>query len=245
MRCGYGVAFLLLSFYQYAAITIKGSRIILKHSEKETILPIKNSSAYPVIIQSWVDDGHPDGTPEKAVNSPVISIPVIFRLNEGELKYIRLLNKLIPYYTDHESLYWLNLYEIAPKPKNKKFNENAVSVATRLQIKLFYRPDKLNMTISEISDRLTFAQNKKSKVLIVCNPTPFYVTFSMLRVKNPRSDLPGMMLKPFSLQDIKLMQNWVGSKIEYQLISDSGEHSRYEKVIDLNDKKICPVLGKT
>lgn len=231
MKFSYMIIFLLFPFCPYAAVTIEASRIILKHSEKEKILSIKNSGAYPVIIQSWVDDGHPDSTPEKAVNSPVISVPVIFRLNEGELKYIRLLNKLTPYYTDHESLYWLNLYEITPKQKNKKFNENTVHVAIRLQIKLFYRPDKFNMTISEISDKLTFAQNKKSKVLTVYNPTPLYVTFSMLRVKNTRSDLPGMMIKPFSLQDIKLMHNWVGSKIEYQLIGDSGEHSHHEKVI--------------
>lgn len=231
MKFGYVVAFLLFSFYQYAAITIKGSRIILKHSEKEAILPIKNSGTYPVIIQSWVDDGYPESTPEKAAHSPVISVPVIFRLNEGELKYIRLLNKLTPYDTDHESLYWLNLYEITPKPKNKKFDENAVSVVVRLQIKLFYRPDRFNMTISEISDKLKFVQNKRSKVLTICNPTPFYVTFSMLRVKKTSYELPGMMMKPFSSQDIKLMQNWVGRKIEYQLIGDSGEYNGYEKVI--------------
>ena len=222
---------ILFSSYSQAAIMIEGSRVVVKHSQKEATLPIKNTSKYPVIIQSWVDDGSPDGTPEKAANSPIIAIPTIFRLNENEIKYIRLVNKLTPHPTDRELLYWLNLYEVTPIPENEKDNTNVVNVAVRLQIKLFYRPDDLKATISEISDQIQFIQDKGSSRVTINNPTPFYVTFSKLQVGKTGEQLPIMLLKPFSEQYTEIKQNSSGNKMEYSLIDDSGEQSNYEKEI--------------
>nr|WP_282560713.1 molecular chaperone [Providencia alcalifaciens] len=225
------VLMILLCSYSQAAMMIEGSRVIIKHSQREATLPIKNTSKYPVIIQSWVDDGAPDGTPEKASHSPIISIPTIFRLNENELKYIRLVNKFMPSSTDRESLYWLNLYEITPTPDNEKDNTSIINVAVRLQIKVFYRPDNLNATIGEISDQIQFTLDKGSQRLIIKNPTPFYITFNKLQMGKTGEQLPTMLLNPFSEQQTEIKQNNTNNKILFSLIDDSGEQNHYEKEI--------------
>lgn len=99
-----------------AGIIIESSRVVFSAADRERSLLLSNGNAYPVIVQAWIDDGAPEGTPETADNVPILPLPGLFRLESGEKKNLRLLATQQTQPQDRESLYWLNIYEI-PQPK--------------------------------------------------------------------------------------------------------------------------------
>lgn len=201
-----------------ADLALEGSRVILYHSDREASFKIKNDGEFPVIIQTWVDDGNPENTPETITDVSALSLPPVLQLQPNNSQLIRIINKFTHTDKEKEALYWLNLYEITPKPVNKKEDENLINVVVRLQIKVFYRPDHLVMNISEVSQSLIFT--KSDKQLTIENPTPFYVTIkSASGEHNPNIIIP--MLAPFSKQQVTLANEKI-NQISYVLIDDFG-----------------------
>ncbi|WP_193015146.1 molecular chaperone [Proteus sp. FME41] len=217
-RVGIFILLMCFSIIASANLALDGSRVVLYHSDREASLNIKNDGEYPVVIQTWVDDGNPDNTPETITDVSALSLPPVLQLKPSESQLVRVINKFTNMDKEKETLYWLNLYEITPKPVNKKEDENLINVVVRLQIKVFYRPDNLMMKISEVSESLKFT--KSDKLLTIENPTSFYVTVkSAFGENNPNIIIP--MLAPFSKQQAVLENNQI-NQISYVLIDDFG-----------------------
>lgn len=223
--------FIFLLFYPFIAISnllLDGSRVILYQSDKEASLMIKNTEKYPVIVQSWVDNGDPANTPETITDVSALSLPPILKLKSNEAQQIRIINKFTNTVQDRESLYWLNLLEITPKQDGQYQEDNLINVTIRLQIKVFYRSDNLNMSISERSNAILF--KKIDNQLFIENPTPFYITVQSASIDD-NSTILLPMLPPFSKQKITV-ENKKITRIKYILLDDWGNAFSDEKKLD-------------
>ncbi|HGJ5875514.1 MAG TPA: molecular chaperone [Arsenophonus sp.] len=74
--------------------------------------------------------------------------------------------------TDHESVFYLNVLDIPPKPTNLK-TKNTLQLALRTRIKLFYRPQNISKTSQDIADHIKI--NKAGKALFIANPTAYFL----------------------------------------------------------------------
>ncbi|QBM22876.1 molecular chaperone [Citrobacter arsenatis] len=223
-----GVLMLLLSRLVLAGVMVESSRVVFSAADPERTLILFNSNAYPVIVQSWVDDGSPDGTPENAINSPVMPLPGIFRLEPGERKSLRLLATQMPLPTDREVLYWLNIYEIPPADARLPKEAMLVKVAVRLQLKLFCRPAHLELSVDDVAEKQQFSIFRQPGLLAlkVTNPTPYYATFDSVEVTDgsESQQVNVGMLAPFASKTLRLNGNQMDfpKKIHFLLINDDG-----------------------
>jgi P pilus assembly chaperone PapD len=219
---------LLLSSWAQAGMIVESSRVVFYAADRERSLLLSNGNPYPVIVQTWIDNGAPEGTPETAGDVPVLPLPGIFRLEPGERKNLRLLATQIQQPQDRESLYWLNVYEIPPTDANLPPGVSAVKVAVRLQLKMFYRPKNLKPNVEKLTELQQFSLIRQPGVikLKVENTSPYYATFSAASLAGGGKSYPADigMLAPFSSKtlDINGEANWQPSSISYILINDDG-----------------------
>lgn len=227
-----GLLLLVISKAAFAGMMVESSRVVYSAGERERSLMLANTNDYPVIVQTWIDHGDPNGTPENASNIPAIPLPGIFRLEPGEKKMLRLLSTQIAQPKDRESLYWLNIYEIPPTDAHLPPGTSAVKVAVRLQLKMFWRPQALKMDREDVLKALRFTLVRKpgSLALKIVNPTPYYATFktgilSDGAVNHP-INIP--MVAPLSEEiiPVDVPGNWQPKRLNYILINDDGDDEK-------------------
>lgn len=209
-----------------AGVTAERTRIIFRQSQREASLTLVNLNAYPVITQVWVDDGLLDREPD-TVQAPFIVLPPIFRLDSQGQRSLRLLYTGIPLPRDRESLYWLNIYEIPPQPKEWDQVEalSMMAVTMRIQMKLFYRPQGLEPSADTAAQHLVFGL--EAGHLRLNNPTPYYITLAALDLLLGEShwSLSPMLLPPFSTQWKKLPDTFPQAQngaVRFTWIDDEG-----------------------
>lgn len=223
--------FIFISFSLKAGVIVESSRIVYSESNREQSLMLANGNSYPVIVQCWIDNGDPDGSPETAGETPILPLPGIFRLEPGEKKVVRLLATGIEQPKDRESLYWLNIYELTPNESFRQPEKPVVKVAIRLQIKVFYRPTSIK---NDDNDDVEFhLSNKETGSVYVENKSPRYITFSKVEISGAgRSGVfyPGMV-SPFSKIKVNSgLAIFKPNKVKYTVINDDGN-----EVIKISD----------
>ncbi len=220
-------ACLLTPLEVYAGVTAERTRVIFHEGEREASLAVVNQNPYPVIVQVWSDNGDLDSAPETA-NAPIIPLPAVFRLNPLQQRSLRLLftGQRLP--QDRESLYWLNLYEIPPRPSEElAAGESRLTVTLRTQMKLIYRPKGLQPTVEHAPSRLIFRQDRGT--LRVENPTPYVITLVAVEVRQDSKSLPvqGGLIAPFSQRELPLPRSQpIDSKVHFSWIDDDGNHKQ-------------------
>ncbi|WP_205700946.1 molecular chaperone [Jeongeupia sp. USM3] len=208
-----------------AGVIVESSRVVFAAGAREQSLLLANSESYPILVQVWIDDGKPEGTPETA-EAPVMPLPAIFRLEPGEKKNLRLLNTAgAAQPRDRESLYWLNVYAVPPRDAKLPPGASSLTVAIRLQLKVFFRP-KLAVPVDARLDRLRFSmQGQGEHALNIENPTPYFVTLSRLKISGGGGEqqLAGGMIAPFSAMKVAVDDGIEGVRsVDYAIIDDDG-----------------------
>lgn len=147
-----------------AAFVLNGTRFVYEEGKKNTSFEVTNNADETYGGQIWVDNSNQgDGV-------YMITTPPFFKIGPKQKQIARILRTDTPLPTDRESLFWLNVQEIPPKPKNE--DGNLLSVAVNTRVKLFFRP-------KSIIDGRKGAE-KKIKVIhqgnnsFLSNPTPYY-----------------------------------------------------------------------
>ncbi|WON76642.1 molecular chaperone [Serratia sp. UGAL515B_01] len=220
---------LLLSSWVQAGVVIESSRVVFSGEDRERSLQLLNANPYPVVVQAWIDDGAPEGTPENAGEVPVIPLPGLFRLEPGEKKNLRLLATQVPQPQERESLYWLNIYEIPPTEQNAAIDQIKIKVAIRLQLKMLYRPKDLSPAVNHLLklQHFNLIREPGRLKLEVENRSPYYATYqdATLTHATDRYAVDIGMLAPFSSKIIILdrSSNHQYQNISYQLINDDGD----------------------
>ncbi|KPC53805.1 Chaperone protein PapD precursor [Amantichitinum ursilacus] len=177
-----------------AGLVISRTRLVYTVGAASMTLQVANAETWPLLIEAWVDRGAPDGTPENAI-APVMPVPALFRLAPGQIINLRLVPTLnesgvAPAGPNVESLYWLNLNAIAPHGDT---SPAGIELATRLQLKVLYRPAGLpaaNHAIKQLQHRW------QAGGLLLANPTPFHL--QLVGVGSPEQGQTDVLLAPGS-----------------------------------------------
>jgi chaperone protein EcpD len=214
-----------------ASVVIGGTRVVFPAGQGEVTVRLSNTAAHPALVEAWIDDGDVQSTPETA-STPFLITPPLFRMEANKDQSLRILYvagaKPLP--TDRESLFWLNVLEIPPKPTGEAADRNTLQFAIRSRLKLFYRPATLPGDALNAPDQLTFkaVSDGDGAALEVHNPTPYYITISKLSFGASGKPIPGAegMVAPFGNLRLPLRGEAhapvAGTPIIFTTINDYG-----------------------
>ncbi|WP_343551203.1 fimbria/pilus periplasmic chaperone [Pantoea sp.] len=206
----------LVSSQAFASIVITGTRVIYHQEDKEVSVQLKNVGSAPVLIQSWVDNGDANATPE-TIQSPYVITPPVNRVDAAKGQTLRLsLTNATGFAHDRESVSWLNVLEIPAKGKEKQ-DLNTLQMAFRSRIKLFYRPAGLQGDPNEAVKSLSWSVSGGQ--LKATNPTPFNVSLVTITVNGKTIDAD--MVPPLSSLNFKINAG-AGAKISGDYVNDYG-----------------------
>lgn len=229
--CAVLVALCLCTPGARASVVIGGTRVVFPAQQGEVTVRLSNAADKPALVEAWIDTGDVHSTPD-SVSTPFLITPPLFRMEANKDQSLRILfapgSQPLP--TDRETLFWLNVLEIPPKPGGAAADRNTLQFAIRSRLKLFYRPAELPGDPLKAPDLLVFkvASDAQGAALDVHNPTPYYVTISKLSFGSEGVPVAGAegMVAPFG--DLHLpLKNLAhvpaaGTSIAFTTIDDYG-----------------------
>ena len=238
--CAVLAALCLFAASANASVVIGGTRVVFHARQGEATLRLSNTSDRPALVEAWIDTGDVKSTPD-SVNTPFLITPPLFRIEANKDQNLRILyvsgSQSPP--SDRESLFWLNVLEIPPKPTGAAADRNTLQFAIRSRLKLFYRPANLPGDPLKAPDQLTFkaASDAHGTALEIHNPTPYYITISKLSLGADNKPLDGAegMVTPFG--DLHLPLKGVthapvaGTPVVFTTINDFGAGDPHKEVV--------------
>ncbi|MGY3041238.1 P pilus assembly chaperone PapD [Rhodanobacter sp. TND4EL1] len=222
-----------------ATVVIGGTRVVFPAQRGEVTVRLSNVGNSPALIEAWIDSGNPQSTPDN-VESPFLITPPLFRIEANKDQSLRILAASPQLPADRESLFWLNVLEVPPKPTNSQAaGKNMLQFAVRSRLKLFYRPAKLVGDALKAAGQLTWqAHVGDQKVsLDTHNNSPFYITISKLslQVNGKQYTASSGMVAPFS--DLQLTVEGLanlpasGTTVTYTTINDYGAADAHQGAV--------------
>lgn len=169
----------------YAGVTINGTRVVYPADQREVSLSMVNDGTEARLVQAWVDSGDAGERPESS-KAPFVITPPMARVDPGKGQTLRIMFTGANLPQDRETVFWLNVLEIPPKPKaGTDKADNYMQLAVRSRMKLFYRPKGLQGTPDAAADQLSWRLVSEGKGYSVecTNNTPFNVSFSDVSFK--------------------------------------------------------------
>jgi chaperone protein EcpD len=222
-----------------ATVVIAGTRVVFPAATGEVTVRLSNEGSQPALVEAWIDDGDPSSTPDTA-KVPFLVTPPLARMNAGKGQSLRIVFAGQPLPTDHESLFWLNVLEIPPKPTARTGEEqNTLQFAVRSRLKLFFRPAQLGGDSATAAQDIiwSMARDGDGYALEAHNKSPYYITFSKVAaVAGQISHDAGIgMVAPQSTLRLKLSQLDrslpPGNEIDYTVINDFGAATPYKGAV--------------
>jgi chaperone protein EcpD len=211
----------------HAEIIIHGTRAIYPSNAREITIQLSNDGTKPSLVQAWIDEGDANTTPDQS-KAPFIISPPIFRVEpqRGQALRITALPKTSTLNQNQETLFWLNVLDIPPKPKEQadsEVPENYLQLAIRSRIKFFYRPSGLKEEVTLAPSKLQWSRSGSS--LNVKNPTPYFITITAINSSSDNKTVDilnnGAMLKPFSTEKLTISTAPIG-KLTFNTLNDYG-----------------------
>ncbi|WP_323137570.1 fimbria/pilus periplasmic chaperone [Dyella subtropica] len=217
-----------------AGVVIDNTRVIYPAQQREvTVKLINEDKQSPLLVQAWIDDGNEKSTPDQ-LNVPFLLTPPVFRMDPGKgqaLRVVYLKDRPLP--ADRESVFWLNVLEVPPKPKVAKGEEsNTLQLAFRTRIKLFYRPEDLKGSAADAPSQLrwTLVTDGAGRALQAENPSAYHVSFESVALAVEGRDIKSEdvnMIAPhatqrFSLKEVNLTAD-AKLEVHFTSIGDYGE----------------------
>ncbi|MGH8184229.1 MAG: fimbrial biogenesis chaperone [Rhodanobacteraceae bacterium] len=221
----------------HADVVIGGTRVVFPAQQGEVTLRLSNEGDKPALVEAWIDTGDVHSTPN-SVSTPFLITPPLFRMEPHKDQSLRILyvQGAKPLPTDRESLFWLNVLEIPPKPAGAVADKNTLQFAIRSRLKLFYRPANLPGASVKAPDQLTFkaGTGNHGATLEVHNPTPYYITISKLALGANAAPVAGAagMVAPFGNLQLPLKQApSAGTPVVFTTINDYGAGDSHKGVV--------------
>jgi len=223
MRTLYILATMLLaSGSAWSNVIINGTRVIYPENTKETVVQLINNGDDPSLVQAWIDDGDINSTPETA-KVPFLLTPPVVKVNghNGQQLRIKKLPASLP--GDRESVFYLNVLDIPPKPENMQ-SLNTMQLAIKSRIKVFYRPTALKGTLEQAINQLRL--NADARGFTIINNSPFNITIANIEGSGESKLLENsLMVAPFS-QDTAISKKSVrkGQSYRVMYVDDAGAY---------------------
>lgn len=163
---------LVMSSQAMAAFVLNGTRFIYEEGKKNTSFEVTNQATETFGGQVWVDNTL------QGNGVYMVPAPPFFKVAPKEKQIIRVMKTDSSLPSDRESLFWLNVQEIPPKPKATEGSQLAVAVNTR--VKLIYRPKALVEGRKDAEKKMQVVLSGGESVLK--NPTPYYFAVTGMKV---------------------------------------------------------------
>jgi chaperone protein EcpD len=212
-----------------ASVVIGGTRVIYGAREPEVTIKLSNEGQSPALVQSWVDAGDVKSAPS-TTRVPFVVTPPISRIDPAKSQTLRIVYTGEPLPRDRESVFWLDVLEVPPRPNGAEADMNRIQLAFRSRIKLFYRPDELKGKLADapaqLAWRLTQVDGKPA--LEARNPTPYYVSVIGITLQTGARKAvaeDGGMVGPGETHAFPLSGDAVeaaGSTVYYTTLNDYG-----------------------
>jgi P pilus assembly chaperone PapD len=193
---------MLLAASAHASVIIVGTRVIYPAGSRDVSIRLLNRGDRPALIQAWIDRGDPNSKPDN-VSVPFSLSPTLARIDPEKGQVLRLVytGEALP--QDKESVFWLNMLEIPPKPANAE-NVNYLQFAVRTRIKIFYRPKQIKGDTAEAIKSLQWRLLRDGEAWVVegRNSSPYFISLTAIEVKaDAKADdslatAPGSMIAP-------------------------------------------------
>lgn len=212
-------------------LKLGATRLIYDPESTGTSLVVINTQDYPILVQSKVFNE------DKKTAAPFIVTPPLFRLDGNKQSNLRIISTEETKIKDRETLQWLCVTGIPPKPGDEWAGKVSPSDSTVLNvqlsltscIKLYTRPSALD---GKLTDAISSINWKKDRDYIIAeNASPFYINLSSVMVGGEKlSNIE--YLSPFSSRSFPLPKTTSG-KVEWRAILDhGGESGAYELKIN-------------
>ncbi|MNJ27881.1 Chaperone protein EcpD precursor [compost metagenome] len=220
---------LVAGFPADASVVVAGTRIIYNAQEHETTLKISNKGKDPALIQVWVDKGDANAEPSE-IDVPFTVTPPLARLDSQKNQTLRIFytGEALP--KDKESVFWLNVLEVPPKPSQATEDKNFLQIAIRSRIKLFFRPVDLKGKVENTPANITWRliRDAGGVALEARNPTEFHASFASIDVSSGGKTATfedGGMVAPGETRSFPLkgqIPAGTDAKVHYRAINDYG-----------------------
>jgi len=212
-----------------AGIVVTGTRVIFPANEREVTIKLNNAGAAPALVQAWIDDGDPNASPDK-IDVPFVLTPAMFRLDPAKGQTLRLIYTGAPLAQDKETLFWLNVLEIPPKPSAEAGSVNRLQLAFRTRIKVMFRPQGLPGRPDEAPGKVRWelVQTSGGYQLKATNPTPYHVNLGALALVagGQTLDAGAGYIKPGESAEFPVagLKGWpkADAQVQYSAINDYG-----------------------
>lgn len=212
-----------------ASVVIASTRVIYNQKDPEVTLKLSNGGTSPALVQVWLDRGDPKVSPS-SIDVPFTVTPPASRIDPGKGQTLRIIQTGEPLAQDHESVFWLNVLEIPPKPTADAAEGNKLQLAFRSRIKLFYRPDGLKGDAQDAPGQLTWHLTTwhGQPALEAHNPSAYDVSLTTVQVVDGSriaSFDDGDMVRPGETKTFPLKgtpSTSPSAKVHYQTLNDYG-----------------------
>lgn len=220
---GFCVCITAPSVLAEGGMSIHGTRVVYPQNAKQRNLSVSNSSETDsFLVQSWIEDASGHKTNDFIVTPPLyLSGPK----NENTLRLIYT-GRELPH--DRESLYYFTSKAIPSIDESKSAGKNVIRIALASRIKVFVRPNDLNISPDDAPNSLEFHQNGDR--LNIKNPTPYYITLTDMKIAG--KNLEDTMVPPKGMASETV--HWShGGKIAFRTLNDFGAKTK-EVIADVN-----------
>lgn len=222
-----------------ANVIIAGTRVVLPAKDGEATVRLTNDNVTPALIEAWIDRGDPHSTPDK-VDVPFLITPPLFRMEPHKDQSLRIIATPATLPADRESLFWLNVLEVPPKPTGAQFSgKNLLQLAIRSRLKLFYRPADLSGDVAKAPAEVSWKAVAISHgyALEVRNPTPYHITIikASLEVGGKSYAADTGMVDPLGTMRLPVkglnQAPAAGTAVAYDIVNDYGATAPYKGTI--------------
>jgi len=209
-----------------AGLVADGTRVIYPADADARSVLIANTNPWPVLVQTWVDDGAGDAN---TADAPFVVMPAVFRLEPAATRRLHLMPTGDELPADRESLFWL----VPPADAGMEAEAARLTVTLTTQLKLLYRPAGVGAPETQAA-QLQFRRRVQDgrEVLQVLNPTPWFASLGTLNMGGV--DAAGVLLPPFSARDCPLPAGAAETEapVQFSLIGDHGFSTFYQKHLE-------------
>ena len=199
----------------YAAVQALATRIVYSGENAAATLSIRNNADQAYMLQTWLSDAQA----QNSKNLPLIVVPPLLKIDAGKESVLRFMYSGQGLPTDKESLFWIHLQEIPPKPKQ----ENVLQLAIHSRIKLFYRPKSIQITMDDAVKQLIWHQ--EGQQLKLTNPSQLHITIGVLKFSDSEQEfktLDADMVAPGETITVLKQLPAHGKLLSYTYINDYG-----------------------
>lgn len=195
-----------------------GTRLIFHSDEKRISFPVNNNLNKPAYFHARVLEKN------KNKLSPFFIVsPELVEIKPGTSKSPQIIRLGGNFAEDRETLFYLQGHFL-PKSERSGENDAGLNISYSIQMKLFFRPEKLKASydaIDDNADKLDFM--KRNGKLVVTNKSPYFFTINTLRSESFNIDVPAeqSMIDPFGEIELDLPNQNIKS-ITWTLLNDGG-----------------------